>query len=291
MNLAAPLSFALSRLPGVSTGERLDLEGRIALVTGGAAGIGLGVAHELHARGARVVIADLVTLSGSPFDSRVADVTDRAAMADLVASVVQDHGSLDVVVANAGVSPVPATLRTMDPADYDRVVAINQTGVFNTVHPAIEPVIAAGGHIVVVASVAAFMPGPCGSPYMITKAAVEQLGRALRLELAPHGASAGVAAFGVVETAMTTAMLDDDPIGSALTDQLPGPLRRRITAQEAAVSLVDGIERRAARTLAPESWTALSLLRGVAGVAIDARAARDERAHDVVRQTEARVRG
>ena len=89
---------------------------------------------------------DLAECADGAF-SVVADVTDRAAMAAAVAEVVERCGRLDVVVANAGVAPVQGTLRTMDSAEYDRVIAVNQVGVFNTVRPAIEPVIATKGHI------------------------------------------------------------------------------------------------------------------------------------------------
>src|SRR5690606_6913982 len=88
-----------------------------------------------------------------------ADVADRTQMDAAVAAVIERFGRLDVVVANAGVTPVPATLRTMDPADFDRVVAINLTGVFNTVHPALDHIVRRRGHVVVVSSCAAFAPG------------------------------------------------------------------------------------------------------------------------------------
>src|SRR5205823_357960 len=82
-----------------------------------------------------------------------ADVRDRAGMATAVEDVVERLGGLDIVVANAGVAPATGTLRTLDPDDYDRVIAINQTGVFNTVRAAIEPIIASRGHMVVISSV------------------------------------------------------------------------------------------------------------------------------------------
>lgn len=278
--------------------SRYDVAGKVALITGAGQGIGLETARALHARGAVVALLDVdeprVARIAAELDPERAlaigtDVRDRAAMAAAVEQVVARCGSLDIVVANAGVTPEPATLRVMDPDDYDRVVAINQTGVFNTVHPAIEHIIRAQGHVVVVASAAAFLPGPLGSPYMITKAAVEQLGRALRIELAAHGASAGVSYFGVVQTPMATHTLDDDPLGSALQAQLPAPLRTRITAAQAGAVVADGIERRAARTMAPRAWTAVALLRGVLNIVVDAKAAGDHAMHELVRETERRV--
>jgi NAD(P)-dependent dehydrogenase (short-subunit alcohol dehydrogenase family) len=278
--------------------SRYELAGKVALITGAGQGIGLETARELYARGAAVALLDVdhervTKIADKLHPERAlavgADVRDRQAMADAVRDVVAHFGTLDIVVANAGVTPQPATLRVMDPDDYDRVVAVNQTGVFNTVHPAIEPIIESRGHVVVVASAAAFLPGPTGSPYMLTKAAVEQLGRALRIELAPHGASAGVAYFGLVETEMTRHALDQDPLGSTLQSQLPPPLRTRITAEHAGAVIADGIERRAARMIAPQAWTAVALLRGVLQIVVDAKAAGDSTIHDAIHELERRA--
>jgi NAD(P)-dependent dehydrogenase (short-subunit alcohol dehydrogenase family) len=250
----------------------LDVTGRSVLITGAGKGIGRALVEELLRRGARVALVDsdsqaLASAASGPRDvlTHVVDVRDRDAMSQAVAGTVEHFGSLDLVVANAGVAPTPATLRTIEPDEYDRVVAVNQTGVFNTVHPAIEPIIASRGHIVVVASVAAIVPGPGGAPYMISKAGVEQLGRTLRIELAPHGATAGVAYFGIVETEMTRATLDDHPLGRNAARLLPHPLRQRISTARAAEVMADGIARRARRTIAPRAWILVAALRGMTG--------------------------
>ncbi|CAM3077058.1 short-chain dehydrogenase/reductase [Skermania piniformis] len=268
--------------------------GKVALITGAAQGIGAALATRLHERGAAVVLvdvaADAVADTAAAVGARTlplaADVTDRAAMRAVVEQTVQRFGRLDVVVANAGVTPRPATLRTMDPADFDRVIGINLTGVFNTVHPALDQVVLHRGHVVVVSSCAAFAPGMGGSTYMMSKAAVEQLGRALRVELAGSGASAGVAYFGIVQTAMTRDMLDEDELGRELNELLPWPLNVRITADEAAATIADGIARRAARTIAPSGWEPYALLRGAANVVLDNRLAGDPRVAGLISDLE-----
>lgn len=234
--------FSLKDLPIIGSGS-FDVDGKVAVITGAAQGIGLALATELHRRGAYVAI-----------------------------------------VANPGVTPPPATLLTIDPADYDRVIAINQTGVWNTVRPALEQIIATEGHVVVVSSVAAFAPGPGGAAYMISKAPVEQFGRALRPELSIHGASAGVAYFGVVDTTMARDMLDD-PFGRALEQLLPQPLRASITPDQAARIIADGIGHRAPRTLAPATWQPWSLLRGAINIVVDDLALRDTRTHALLPRT------
>lgn len=275
-----------------------DVRDKVVLITGAGQGIGLALARRLHAEGAHVALVDVneaglkaaaLTLGDTRAFTVAADVTDRVAMAEVVARVVDHHGRLDVVVANAGVTPPPATIRTMDLADYDRVIAINQTGVLNTVQPALDAVIAHQGHVVVVASCAAFSPGIGGVAYMSSKAAAEQIGRALKLELAPHGATAGVAYFGVVDTPLATATLDDDPLGRRLDELLGWPLNHRISADDAAESIASGIAHRAGATIAPARWLPYSLLRGVLNAGADRLLTRDRRVHEMIRDLEART--
>ncbi|WP_067901084.1 short-chain dehydrogenase/reductase [Nocardia vaccinii] len=273
-----------------------DVAGKVALVTGAGQGIGLELARILHARGAIVVVVDIdaeaALRAARELRTRAlsigADVADRAQMAAAVEQVIGQYGRLDVVVANAGVTPVPSTVRAMDPRDFDRVMSINLTGAFNTVHPALDHIVRSRGHVVVVSSCAAFAPGMGGSPYMISKAAVEQMGRALRVELSASGASAGVAYFGIVETAMTHDMLDADELGRRIDGLLPWPLNIRITATHAARTIADGIADRAARTVAPASWEPYALFRGAINVMLDAKLAADSTVHQLIHEIEQR---
>lgn len=277
-------------------GRSYDVAGKVVVITGAGQGIGRELAGILYRRGAQVVVIDVDAVAarraadelGLDTHAIGADVADRTQMAAAVDEVVRRFGRLDVVVANAGVTPVPATVRTMDPADFDRVIGINLTGVFNTVHPALDHIVSARGHVVVVSSCAAFAPGMGGSPYMVSKAAVEQLGRALRVELAASGASAGVAYFGIVDTTMTHDMLDADDLGKELDAMLPWPLDVRITAEHAARTIADGIARRAPRTIAPSGWEPYALLRGAINVVLDHRLATDTTVHELIRAIERR---
>ncbi|MEE2058570.1 short-chain dehydrogenase/reductase [Rhodococcus artemisiae] len=278
-------------------GMALNLSGKVALVTGAAQGIGLAVARELLGRGARVVLVDrdeatvnaaAELLNPSSTLVAVADVTDRGAMAAVVARATEDFGPIDVVIANAGITPPPATIRTSDLAEFDRVMAVNLTGALNTIQPTLDGIVARGGHIVVVASAAAFSPGLGGSAYMSSKAAVEQVGRALRLELAHTPATVTVAYYGFVDTELARNTLDRDPLGARVGELLPWPMNRRVSAEHAAAVTVRAIERRAPRVVTPRLWGAYSVLRGLVNPVIDEWIVRNRRVHTLIGDLERR---
>ncbi len=273
-----------------------DLSGRVAIITGAARGIGLGTATALAARGARIVIVDLDqaaaqaaadALAGEAFGVR-ADVTDRGAMQRVVAEVTERWGGVDVVVANAGIATRGATVRAMNGEAFDRVLAVNLGGVYNTVIAALPQIAQRRGHIVVTSSVYAFVNGLGAAPYAMAKAGVEQLGRALRVELAPHGAGASVAYFGFIDTEMVHMTIDADPMADGMRDALPRPLRKRLTPAQAGEAVARGIERRAPRIIAPRRWAAFSVLRGVLNPLVDDLMVKDARIQKIVRELDAR---
>jgi NAD(P)-dependent dehydrogenase (short-subunit alcohol dehydrogenase family) len=252
----------------------------VALVTGAGQGIGLAVAECLVSRGARVALVDLNAeateraAAGLGSDRAIGlggDVTDRAAMGAAVQAAVERFGGLDVVVANAGIAPVPATVRVMPEAEFERVVEIDLLGVYRTVAAAMDQIVARKGQIVLVASVYAFGNGMLNCPYAVAKAGVEQLGRALRVELSIHGAGATVAYFGFVDTQLVRDAFEQirRRSGREPSDVLPGWMIRPITPGQAAEALVRGIERRRPRVLAPRWWAVLSTLRGILNPVMD----------------------
>lgn len=275
---------------------RYSVSGKVALVTGAERGIGWETARLLHSRGASVALVDLDEDAAREAAERIAgdgrvigigaDVTDRDAIEAAVQETVEAFGGLDMVVANAGVAPPTATMRVIDEDAFERTVEIDLLGVWRTVRAALPPIVERRGHVVVVASVYAFFNGVLNASYAMSKAGVEQLGRALRVELAPHGASASVAYFGYIDTRMVQDAFTD-PIAKRLEESQPKWSLRRLPPSAAGEAIVVGIERRAPRIIAPKWWAVWSVLRGIINPLFDARAERDARLQEAVRMGDA----
>ncbi len=272
-----------------------DLNGKVALVTGAARGIGFETARQMHLRGASIAVVDLDAEEAREAAERIGeraigiagDVTDAGAMRAAVAETVERFGGLDVAMANAGIAPPSiATMRSVPAEEWERVIEVNLLGVWHTVRAALPQVTERQGHIVVVASVAAFANGMLGSSYMTSKAAVEQMGRALRTELTPFGASASVAYFGWVDTRMVKDTFAQ-PTARTLEKLAPNFMMKRITPPEAGAAVVKGIEARAPRIFAPRWWRYMSALRGLINPLLDRRSERDPRIAAAIRDAEA----
>lgn len=171
-------------------------QGKTAIVTGGASGIGEGIARRLSAEGANVVIADrneagAQAVAGALEGPAVAvalDVTDEEAMDAAVARAVDDFGGLDIMVNNAGVIDIAPVVET-DYADWKRLMDINVDGVFLGARAAARQMIAQdrGGVIVNASSGAGRRGVPNISGYCASKAAIIMLTQSLAVELAPRG--------------------------------------------------------------------------------------------------------
>lgn len=276
-----------------------DLNGKVALVTGAARGIGYETARQMQMRGASVAVLDLDPAQAREAAERIgartlgigADVTDQGAMMAAVAEVVETFGGLDCAVANAGIAQRQmATVYGMSGEEWERVLEVDLLGVFRTVRAALPQIVERGGHLGLVSSVYAFANGMGNSPYAVAKPGVESLGRSLRVELAPHGASATVAYFGWVDTTMVQDALSQ-PDAEKLNEGIPGFLMKRIKPDEAAAAFVRGIEERAPRVFAPKWWRYVSALRGIVNPLIDKRQERDARTQRLLAEMDARATG
>jgi len=187
--------------PASNIAARFRLDGAVAVITGGAHGIGRATATALSASGARVVIVDRdeaaaavlaadIAAGGASATAIPADVSDEAAVEALFAEVARSAGSIDVLVNNAGVA-IRKPAVELPLADWDAVVAVNMTGMFLCARAAARHMIAAGrgGAIVNTASIMGLSGGGLypNISYQTTKGAVVNMTRALAVEWAPHG--------------------------------------------------------------------------------------------------------
>lgn len=219
------------------------LEGRIAIVTGGAGGIGLAIGRLLAARGAGVVLTDLDPAvearageAGGGAWGVVHDVTDLEATRAVVARVLERHGRLDVLVNNAGLDR-PALFADTGPDIWRTLVEVNYTGVLNGCHAALDALRAApeGGAIVSIASDTARVGGWGEAVYAGAKAAVVAFSKSLAREVARDGVRVNCVSPAVTETAFE-ARLREDPVGSRIVEGAirATPMRRAARPEEVA---------------------------------------------------------
>ena len=180
-----------------------DFTGRVALVTGGASGIGAATVERLQAGGARVAVFDLKEEAGGDVLRIGGDVTRSADLEAAVRRVEEEIGGVDVLVCCAGVSG--DSLRTVDVSDaeWERVFAVNAHGVFYANRAALRVMVDRGyGRIVNVASIAGKEGNPMAAAYSASKAAVITMTKAIGKDVAGSGVLVNCVAPAVIETPM-----------------------------------------------------------------------------------------
>lgn len=183
----------------MSTPPATRLHGRVAFVTGAAGGIGKACAARLAAEGAQVVIADLdatgaeevaaeLRAAGGEVASVPVDVADPDSVTRAVAFAAETYGGLDIAVNNAGTGAKPAAVAELSIADWQRVIAVNLSGVFYCMRAEIPLLLERGGGAIVnVASVMSVVAAPTASAYVASKHGVVGLTKAAALEYGGRG--------------------------------------------------------------------------------------------------------
>ena len=222
----------------------MNLQDKVAIVTGAATGIGRAIATQFVRDGAKVVI-DYVGPSDKADDlahalgtignavAVAADVSDEQQVDMLVEHAVQTFGRLDVLVNNAGIEKKYPFLET--PTEYWRnVLAINLTGPFLCSRRAAKQMVAqgGGGRIINISSVHEDITMPTNAAYCATKGGLRMLMRTIAVELAPHGITVNNVAPGAVDTPMDASLEQDHAAMAALLNEIP--LHRMAKPQEIA---------------------------------------------------------
>ncbi len=233
------------------------LAGKVAIVTGGASGIGRAIAQKFAAEGARVAVADLDRAGAAAVASEIdglavaMDVTDEHAVETGMARVANDFGRIDILVSNAGVqhiSPVDEMLFS----DWKRILAVHLDGAFLTTRACLRHMYAArrGGSIIYMGSVHSRIASPLKAPYVTAKHGILGLCRAVAREGASHGVRANVICPGFVRTplverqipeqAKLLALSEEDVIRKVmLKDTVDGEFTTLAEVAEAAIYLAE----------------------------------------------------
>src|SRR5947209_4577575 len=235
-----------------------SLTDKVFLITGAARGIGAATARELARRGVRPVLADLdaaalaqtrETISPAPLVIEL-DVTDAAACVAAVERALSEHGRLDAVWANAGIASFGPMLLS-DASAWRRTVEVNLLGAYNTVHAALPAVIAERGYVAVTASMASFAHPPGMSAYAATKAGVEAMCNALRVEIAHHGVEVATIHPTWMDTDMVREVEGSMRAYQRLRQSMRPPFSRTYPLDRAVQDIASGFERRRRRIFSP----------------------------------------
>uniref|UniRef100_UPI00129241D9 SDR family oxidoreductase n=1 Tax=Streptomyces sp. E2N171 TaxID=1851914 RepID=UPI00129241D9 len=246
--------------------SRVSLEGKVAVVTGAARGVGELLARKLSARGVKVALVglepdalkDVSARLHSDSDHWHADVTDPEAMARVAAEVRERFGRVDIVVANAGVA-TGGPFTESDPDAWRRVIEVNLIGSAVTARAFLPLLAESRGYLLQIASLAAITPAPMMTAYCASKSGVEAYAHALRAEVAHRGVKVGVGYLSWTDTDMVRGA-DQDDVMRELRQRLPWPANKTYPLGPAVDRLVAGIERRSAHVYG-QAW-----LRGMQGV-------------------------
>ncbi len=225
------------------------ISSKIAIVTGGASGIGRAVSEELARRGERVVLADVnekvlhetveaIQKNGFAAKGVRLDVTDPEAVKRVVNDVVEEHGRLDYMFNNAGIA-VCGEARSFSYNDWRSVIEVDLFGVVNGIAAAYPVMVKQGfGHIINTASLAGLVPAPGEISYTASKYGVVGLSHVLRQEAAGHGVRVSVVCPGFIETPIfyNAKLIDLDR--NTLLQKIP----KTLSASECARAILRGVE-------------------------------------------------
>jgi len=215
--------------------DKFRADGKIALVTGGTRGIGLGIARALSEAGATVIISsrkesgavDVLSKGGGSVEFRAADLMDPDAPRALIDGIAADHGRLDILVNNAGIAD-SRPMEDFDDDSYERLMSTNLASVFRACRAVLPHMKSQGGGVILnmgsISAIVSNIPQPQAA-YNASKAAVHQLTKSLASDHAKDNIRVNAIAPGYVNTEMTA---------GGLEDPVMAPIWRQMTPMERA---------------------------------------------------------
>jgi 2-hydroxycyclohexanecarboxyl-CoA dehydrogenase len=226
----------------------LRFDGKTALITGGASGIGLSIAHELAVSGAEVTLVDInrdaldaavsaIANAGGKAFATAVDVTDLEAVTNAIEEATSRSGGLDIAVTSAGTTAAQRQLSQNDPAVWRRVIEINLLGTINVCYAAIPHFVQrGGGRIITISSDAARIGSSGEAAYSATKGGVMSFTKSLARELARDNVTVNCVAPGATDTPMLRAWsVGQEAILEKLARMVP---LRRLGLPEDVASMV-----------------------------------------------------
>ncbi|MFV0512184.1 MAG: SDR family oxidoreductase [Jhaorihella sp.] len=237
----------------------MRLNGKTAIVTGGASGFGAGIAAKFMAEGARVMIADIngqaaaeLAASHGSAIAQTVDVGDAASVREMTRAALDSFGQVDILVNNAGITHLPAPMEEVGEDDFDRVCRVNMKSVYLTARALVAHMKSRrAGTILNIASTAGLSPRPNLNWYNASKGWVITATKAMAVELAPHGIRVNALAPVAGETPLLKSFMGEDtpemrarflstiPLGRFSTPEDMGNAAAFLCSQEA--SMITGI--------------------------------------------------
>lgn len=223
----------------------ISLQAKVAIVTGAGAGIGEAIARALAAAGATVVVSDIDAGAAESVAASIpgsiaitADVTDEAAVQNLIARTVETLGHVDVVVPNAGIA-ITSPLAATSFEDWRKVLAVNLDGVFLTIRHALPALVSnGGGTIVNISSITSLRGSALIASYAAAKAAVTNLTATVAAEMRGYGIRANAVQPGFIDTTLVTSHQGDFEAALGLE---PGGFDELIAAKQTRYGTVEEV--------------------------------------------------
>jgi 3-oxoacyl-[acyl-carrier protein] reductase len=223
----------------------MRLSSKVALVTGGASGLGAGICRRFAAEGASLVVADCDADGGAAIARELgavfvaADVSIEADARRMIAAAVDRFGRLDILVNNAGAPQPPTAIAETTEADFDRLMAVNVKAIFLAAKHAVPVMRRQGGGVILnTVSVAAIRPRPNLSAYNASKGAALVLSRSLAIELAPDRIRVNAICPGPADTPMLATFVGGETAADRAAFLASIPLGRLCTPEDIAGAMV-----------------------------------------------------